>query len=71
MANTIAVEEVKLVEKEEKMKIKLNSACHSLSFSVYIASRESGLTVDESRANSNTAYWQCMGAALPKSISAN
>lgn len=71
MANTIAVDEVKLVEKEEKIQIKPNSACHSISFSVYIASRNSGWSVEQSTVIANTAYWQCMGAALPKSVRAN
>ncbi|MEM0542268.1 hypothetical protein WFZ85_06545 [Flavobacterium sp. j3] len=68
MGNTVEIEKKQIVKKFEKKQIKKNSDCHALSFTVYIASRESGLSVEESTANSNTAYWQCMGAALPKGI---
>ncbi|TDP61314.1 hypothetical protein [Flavobacterium dankookense] len=69
MGNTINLKEKKIVDVSSKTKIVVNSACHSLSFSVYIASRESGYSVSQSTANANSAYFQCMSAALPKSVS--
>jgi hypothetical protein len=68
MANTIDVEK-KIQDESTKTKVVLNSNCNLLSFTVYIASRDSGLTVQQSTANANSAYFQCMSAAVPKSIS--
>lgn len=68
MANNVAIEESKLIEKELKL---VENECHAVSFYIYNSSRESGLSISQSTANANTAYWQCMGSAIPKSISAN
>ena len=71
IGNTINKEEKKLQHEITKTKVVLNSNCNLLSFTVYIASRNSGLTVQQSTTNANSAYFQCMSAAIPKSIAVN